>query len=318
MIQTLIVSILLANPQALLETAESNIAAKNWSEVAKDLDEYVRTVEYPSAEAMYDLGIAHYNLGAYDVAANDFEESMAISNNPMLQTYSAFNLGNAIYRQTLESLEGTGTGVPSDEAIIALEDAKSQINHVLKSYRSAIAIDPSDMDARANGELAWQMLQQLNQMQEQMEEQQQQDDEQKQEQDEKSADQQQENQEQKDDGSSEEQQKQDGEQSDEGEESKEHKHQEGEHTEQDQQLNQQQDGEHSNQEQQPPDGELESTDEEMNEIKLPSTSLKNEGERLSKDEANRLLQLIRDKEQQRRKALAARRAANRVPVGKDW
>ena len=318
MIQTLIVSILLANPQALLETAESNIAAKNWSEVAKDLDEYVRTVEYPSAEAMYDLGIAHYNLGAYDVAANDFEESMAISNNPMLQTYSAFNLGNAIYRQTLESLEGTGTGVPSDEAIIALEDAKSQINHVLKSYRSAIAIDPSDMDARANGELAWQMLQQLNQMQEQMEEQQQQDDEQKQEQDEKSADQQQENQEQKDDGSSEEQQKQDGEQSDEGEESKEHKHQEGEHTEQDQQLNQQQDGEHSNQEQQPPDGELESTDEEMNEIKLPSTSLKDEGERLSKDEANRLLQLIRDKEQQRRKALAARRAANRVPVGKDW
>jgi len=337
MIQTLIVSILLANPQALLETAESNIAAKNWSEVAKDLDEYVRTVEYPSAEAMYDLGIAHYNLGAYDVAANNFEESMAISNNPMLQTYSAFNLGNAIYRQTLESLEGTGTGAPSDEAIIALEDAKSQINHVLKSYRSAIAIDPSDMDARANGELAWQMLQQLNQMQEQMEEQQQQqqqDDEQKQEQDEKSADQQQENQEQKDDGSSEEQQKQDGEQSDEGEESKEHKHQEGEHTEQDQQLNQQQDGEqseqeqqqnqqqqdgeHSNQEQQPPDGELESTDEEMNEIKLPSTSLKDEGERLSEDEANRLLQLIRDKEQQRRKALAARRAANRVPVGKDW
>jgi len=319
MIQTLIVSILLANPQALLETAESNIAAKNWSEVAKDLDEYVRTVEYPSAEAMYDLGIAHYNLGAYDVAANDFEESMAISNNPMLQTYSAFNLGNAIYRQTLESLEGTGTGAPSDEAIIALVDAKSQINHVLKSYRSAIAIDPSDMDARANGELAWQMLQQLNQ---------------KQEQDEKSADQQQENQEQKDDGSSEEQQKQDGEQSDEGEESKEHKHQEGEHTEQDQQLNQQQDGEqseqeqqqnqqqqdgeHSNQEQQPPDGELESTDEEMNEIKLPSTSLKDEGERLSEDEANRLLQLIRDKEQQRRKTIAARRAANRVPVGKDW
>ena len=121
----------------------------------------------------------------------------------------------------MESLEGTGTGAPSDEAIIALVDAKSQINHVLKSYRSAIAIDPSDMDARANGELAWQMLQQLNQMQEQMEEQQQQDDEQKQEQDEKSADQQQENQEQKDDGSSEEQQKQDGEQSDEGEKSKE-------------------------------------------------------------------------------------------------
>ena len=56
----------------------------------------------------------------------------------------------------------------------------------------------------------------------------------------------------------------------------------------------------------------------MNEMKAKSTSVKDEGERLSEDEANRLLQLIRDKEQQRRRAIAARRSANRVPVGKDW
>lgn len=353
MIQTLILSIVLANPQSLLETAESNIAANNWSEAAKDLDEYVRTAKHPSAEAMYDRGIAHYNLGAYDVAAKAFDEAMGIAHDSMLQTYSAYNLGNAIYRQTLESLEGTGTGAPSDDAIAAIEDAKSQIKQVLNSYRIAIASDPTDMDARANGELAWQMLKQLNQMQEQIEEQQQQqqqDDEQKREQDEESANQQQENQEQKDDGSSEEdQQKQGGEQSEEGDESKEQQQQkgeqqqnqqqdgeqsnqkqqqnqqqqDGEQSKQEQQQNQQQqDGEQSNQEQQQDqqqlDGELESTDEEMNEMKAPSTSLKDEGERLSEDEANRLLQLIRDKEQQRRKAIAARRAANRVPVGKDW
>ena len=46
--------------------------------------------------------------------------------------------------------------------------------------------------------------------------------------------------------------------------------------------------------------------------------MKEEGERLSKSEASRLLQLIRDKEQQRRKLLAARRAARRVQVHKDW
>ena len=372
MIQSFILSIVLANPQALLETAESNISSSKWSEAAKDLDEYVRIAEHPTAEAMYDRGIAHYNLGDYEIAGNSFDEAMSISNDPMLQTYSAFNLGNAIYRQTLESLEGTGTGAPSGEAMLALEDAKSQIKQVLKSYRSAIASDHTDMDARANGELAWQMLQQLNQMQEQMEEKQQEQDDDE-EQDEQSANQQQENQEQKDDGTSEEeQQKQDKKQSEEGEESNEQKQQggeqqqdgeqsdqeqqqnqqqDGEQSDQEQQQNQQQDGEQSNKEQQQnqqqdgeqsnkeqqqnqqqdgeqsnkeqqqnqqQDGELESTDEEMNEIKAPSTSIKDEGERLSEDEANRLLQLIRDKEQQRRKAIAARRAANRVPVGKDW
>lgn len=345
MFQPIILSLVLANPQALLERAQSNINDSNWAEAAKSLDEYMRTETNPTVEAMYDRGIAHYNLGEYEVAIHSFEDAMSDAQDPMLQTFSAFNFGNAMYQQTLTSLEGTGTGAPSSDAIIALEDAKAQIKQVLMSYRAAIALDQSDMDARANGELAWQMLQQLNQMQEQMEEQQK-EDEQQQNQDEESADEQEENQEQKQNGSSEEeQQKQDGEQSEEGEQSEDQqqdgqqeqqKNQEGEQSEQNQQeqngeqSEDQQEGEQSDQpltgegeqqEQEPqdsPDGELETTDEQMNEMKSPSTSLKDEGERLSEDEANRLLQLIRDKEQQRRKAIAARKAANRVPVGKDW
>ncbi len=349
MLQPLFLSLILANPQALLERAQSNINESNWSEAAKILDEYVRTETKPTVEAMYDCGVAHYNLGEYEVATKSFEDAMNTAQDPMLQTFSAFNYGNALYQQTLTSLEGTGTGAPSSDAIIALEDAQAKIRQVLSSYRTAIALDQSDMDARANGELAWQMLQQLNQMQEQMEEQQeeqQQEDEQQQNQDEESADEQEENQEQKQDGSSEqEQQKQDGESSDEGEQSEgqqqdgqqeQQKNKEGEQSEQNQQEQEQngeqsenqQEGAQSNQqpeeegEQQEPqnslDGELEATDEQMNEMKTPSTSLKDEGERLSEDEANRLLQLIRDKEQQRRKAIAAKKAANRVPVGKDW
>jgi hypothetical protein len=346
MFQPFILSLVLVNPNALLERAESNINASNWSEAAKALDEYVQTAMHPTAEAMYDRGIAHYQLGEFDIATKSFDEAMNTAQDPMLQTFSAFNFGNAMYQQTLSSLEGTGTGAPSNDAIIALEDAQDQIKQVLKSYRKAITFDQSDMDARANGELAWQMLQQLNQMQEQMEEQQQ-DDEQQQNQDEESADEQQENQEQKQDGSSEqEQQKKDGEQSkdqpennqsedqkQQGEKQEQQKNEVSEQSNQDQQQNgeqpeEQQEGEQSNQQQEeegeqqepqnPLDGELETTDEQMNEMKTPPTSLKDEGERLSEDEANRLLQLIRDKEQQRRKAIAARKAANRIPVGKDW
>ncbi|MBC8310169.1 MAG: hypothetical protein H8E83_06625 [Planctomycetes bacterium] len=356
-LQSLLLSITLATtPEALLESADTQLSQNNWEEAANTLDEYIRIESTPTSEAMYDRGVAHYNLGEYDIASQAFDNAMASSTDTTLKTYSAFNLGNSIYQQTMTSLEGTGTEAPSNEDIISLEDAKTQIKHSLDSYRSAIKLDSTDMDARANGELAWSMLQQLNQMQEKMEEEQQkqqQDDQQQQEQDEKSADQQKDDQEQKDDGSSEkEQQKQDSEESEEnkdGSDSKQNQEKsdsdkqskdntESKQNEDDQKSKEQnseeqgdqneskktqdetQDGQQDQQQQQEPseDGELESIEEEMNESKDQSTSVKDEGERLSEDEANRLLQLIRDKEQQRRKALAARKAANRVPVGKDW
>ena len=340
-LQTVILSLAMTSPHSLLEDAETAFAAENWSEAALALDSYIQEANVPSPEAMYDRGIAHYNLGEFEVAAQAFDNAMEASNDTILKSYSAFNLGNAVYNKTMQQLEGTGTEAPSDEDLIALEDAQKQIKQVLQSYRSAIASDATDMDARANGELAWQMLQQLDQMQEQMEEekqkqeQQQQDDQQDQEQNDESADQEEDNQEKKDDGSSdEEQQKKDSEQSDQqqdGEQSE--QKQDGEQSEQDhqdsEQSEEQQDGEQSDQgkqqesdeqqfEQTPKDGELESTDENMNKGKDSPSEVKEEGERLSESEADRLLQLIRDKEQQRRKALAARRAENRTSTGKDW
>jgi Ca-activated chloride channel family protein len=353
MIYPFILSIALtASPQSLLESAQSFITQENWQEAATALDEYARTVDHPTAEAMYDRGVAHYNLGEYDVAQIAFDNAMASTTDPTLKTFSAFNLGNAMYRQTMESLEGKGTGAPSDEDLAAIENAKSQIQEVLQNYRTAINNDPADMDARANGELAWQMLQQLDQMQEQMEEQQEQEqDDQQQEQNEENADQQQEqnqkqqddnsSQEQQDDNSSQEQQEQDSEQSEENqkqeqqgeqsEENQEQQEQDDEQSEQNKEQNQSpQDGEQqdSNQSdeqsdkeelnQQTQEGDLESTDEEMEQSKAQQATERDEGERLSEEEANRLLQLIRDKEQKRRKELAARRANRRVPVEKDW
>ena len=293
-----------ANPNALLESAQSSIADDNWQEAATILDEYVRTASHPSSEAMYDRGVAYYNLGEYEEARVGFDNAMETTEDPTLKTYSAFNLGNAIYQQTIHSLEGKGTQAPSDEDLIAIEDAKSQIEEVLQNYRTSISSDPTDMDARANGELAWKMLQQLNQMQQQMEEQQQQQQQQndQQEQQDESADEQQEQEEQ--------QQQQNGEQSDENQDQE--QQQNGEQSDDQQPQTEEQ------QKEQPQEGELEATEEEMNESKRQLATEPDEGERLSEEEANRLLQLIRDKEQQRRKDLAASRASRRVPVEKDW
>lgn len=355
-------TLVLANPNALLESAQSSIAEDNWQEAATILDEYVRTASHPSAEAMYDRGVAYYNLGNYEEARVGFDNAMFTTEDTTLKTYSAFNLGNAIYQQTLQSLEGKGTQAPTDEDLIAIEDAKSQIEEVLQNYRTSISSDPTDMDARANGELAWQMLQQLDQMQQQMEEQQQQqNDQQEQQQEDQSADEQQEHQQEQEQGGDSDQENQDqqqeGEQSEENQDqqqdgdqpeekqdqqqdqgnqsqdnqnqqsedsAEEHQQQnnqqeqqqDGDQTEKDQQ--QQQDGEQTEEQQQPQQGELETTEEEMNKSKRQLATEPDEGDRLSEEEANRLLQLIRDKEQQRRKELAARRASRRVPVEKDW
>ncbi len=373
MFHTIVLTLVLANPQSLLQQATEEIELGQWEAAAESLDVYVEEYSNPSPEVLYDRGVAHYNVGNFGTAVESFDNAMNQTEDSLLKTYCAYNLGNAIYQETMGELEGTSTGAPSGGAMVAIDKAKTQIQEVLQQYRTTIQHDASDMDARANGELAWKMLQQLEQMQEEIEqqqEQQQQNDQQEQQQDDSSADQQQEqsqsqeqNDQEEDNQSeqeqSEQEQDQDGEQSEQqqSEQQEQNQEQDGEQTEQQaeqQEQNQQQDGEQSEQEQsgqqeqsqqqdgeqseqkqseqqeqsqqrdseqseqQLEEGELESTDEAMNTSKSQSANQKEEGERLTEQEANRLLQLIRDKEQQRRKALAARRAANRIPVGKDW
>ncbi len=303
-----------------LQTAQTHLLQEQWEDAASILDE-LATKDNPTAEIMYDRGIAHYNLNQFGVAAEAFEDAMATSEDQTLRTHSAFNYGNAVFQKTMQELEGTGTATSSDEAIGAIDKAKEQIKQALQSYRRAISEDASDMDARANGEFAWQMLTQLDQMQEQMEEQQQQQQQeqkdQEQSQDEKSADEQEKNQQNKEQGDSEQEQQDESKQSDQQQDD-----QQGEQSEQDKQPKQ--DGEQSDQKEQDEtqqdisEGELETEQEPTSETEVSKATKKEDGKRLSKDEAARLLQRIRDKEQQRRKALAAKRAQRRTPVDKDW
>ena len=375
---TLLTCILsLASPQELLSSAQSHIAAKQWVEAAKSLDALVASTENPAPSINYDRGIAHYHIEQYDQAAKAFEDAMASTDDQTLASYCAYNFGNAVYQATMRNLEGTTNEEGPAEAIVAIDAAKEQLSETIDSYRRAIAKNVNDMDARANGELAWKMLQQLNEMQEEIEQQQkqQQDDQnQEQEQDEDTAEEQADNQENTDKGDSKkenQEQQQDGEQSEsqdqdssenqQGEKSEDQKQQDSKPSDQqqdgeqseDQQEKQQesQSTENSNEEQASPQdqkdteqteqenksqqpnpseepgekemsdfdkGDLESANEGGEQGAVEPKDAKEEGKRLTRSEASRLLQLIRDKEQQRRKLLAARKAANRVPVQKDW
>ncbi len=355
-LQIVFLTLALTNPNLLLKSADSFVMNENWEEASKILEDYIKSADPPIAEAIYDYGIAQYHLGNFEYSSRLFDDAISASNDPSLKAYSAFNMGNSIYKNTMEGLEGTGTESSSSEAILDIEHAKEQIQQVLQQYRSAIASNKSDMDARANGELAWQMLQQLNQMQEQMK-QQQEEDQAQQEKNEDSAEQQDSEQKNEHGDSDQEQESQESEhsnQEEDGEQGKQGENEQSQNSKPDknpeqqdqndakteQEQNKTKDGDETNQENkkqdqnqqsndefnqqqdiesnEPKEGELETTDEQMNESKGRPSTVKDEGERLSESEADRLLQLIRDKEQQRRKALAAKRDANRTSAGKDW
>ena len=145
-----------------------------------------------SAAAAYNRGVAEYRAGKLDDAATSFAEA-ASRGDAALAADAMFNQGNATYQSALRALEGapadaapTGAAPSPAEASPAQPDLKAAAEAVSKAlthYKDAIAADPSDVDSRANAELAHTLLKKLEEMQQQQQqEQQQQQDDQKQDQ----------------------------------------------------------------------------------------------------------------------------------------
>jgi tetratricopeptide (TPR) repeat protein len=256
----------------LLRQAREAFAAQRYAE-ALDLYDQLRRLHPQQARIPYNMGVAAYRQGDLARAAELFDQARMLAGDPALRAKSAYNLGTTAYRKSLEQ--------PQDPARAAsqLGDATGDLEQALEHFREAIDADPGDLDAKANGELAYRWLEQLRQMQEQMQQQQQQ---QQQGQD-------QERQEQPQQG----QQRQDQEQQE----------QQQDQPEQEQPQPQEQPQQAEGQEQQVASDERDEADE-----RKP----------MSRAEAQRLLQQVRDKERQRQEELARREAGRRPPVDKDW
>jgi Ca-activated chloride channel family protein len=111
-------------------------------------------------ELNYNSAIAHYRNGDLAAAEGLFRNAAA-SANSRLAADSRFNLGNSQYSQALEMAQADATA--------AIEKLKSAV----ASYRGSLRIDPENADARANIELAGQLIRQLQQRQDQEQKQQQ-------------------------------------------------------------------------------------------------------------------------------------------------
>ncbi len=133
----------------------------------------------------YNLGIAHYRNGDTDAAATLFSKS-AGSINQTLASNSQFNLGNCHYSKALQIAESD-----KPAAISNLEEA-------ISFYRGSLRSNPNNSDARANIELAVELMKELKDEQQQDQQNQDQQNQDQQNQDQQNQDQQNQDQENQD------------------------------------------------------------------------------------------------------------------------
>jgi len=268
-------------PREDIRIAEEAAARQAWAEAAAALAR--ARVDRNSADAVlaYDHAVAAYRAGDLQQAAKAFEEAMN-TKDAALAAAAAYNLGNTTFQ--LSSEPGQQGGAEQ------LSDAAEWLNQALGHYRRAITHNPNDQEARANGELAWRRLQEVRQEQQSQQEQQ-----------------------QAQEQSDEQDQQQSGEQQQPGEQQQQQQ-QSGEQEQQEQQQSgeqqQQQSGEQEQQEQQ-------QSGEQQQQQASPSGTPRGPGE-MTRQEAERMLQAVRDRERQRRLDRQKRTETGAATTGRDW
>ena len=275
-------------------------------------DEMREALESAPPEAIYNAGVQMFRAGNFE-AARDLFSTAASRGKESVAARSMYNLGTSGYADALKLLqpaEGGGAGSPPtdtssdgapvhptpvnprDQAISALEDA-------LRELKDAMRADPKNIDARANAEMAHRLLKSLKEEQKQ-----------EQKNDEKKDEKEDEKQDEKNDG------QQDKPQDGDGKPSDEQKQQEKE--QQEKKNKDDSKGEKDDKKQD------EKKDEKPSDDKTPPTDeakqdqAKGEQKPMSKQEVERVLQKIRDRERERIQAKLQRERARTLPAPKDW
>jgi Ca-activated chloride channel family protein len=277
-------------------------------------------------EAIYNQGVTQYREGQYAEARDSFTRSTAVADRA-LEARARFNLANCDYAEAL-ALRAENPD-EADEAIAKLETA---ISH----YRGAIEANPQDADARANAELAQLFIDQIQQEQEQQEQEQQEQEQQEQEQQEQEQQEQdqqdqqeQDEQEQQQEGEQE-QNEQEQQQQGEQEQDEQEQQQEGEQDQDQQEQNEQeqneqeQDQQEGEQDQQQTPGSSGGTQTENSNEKpeghhgIGSSADGQEPRAMTEEEAEKMLQAVRDRDLKRRYEKLRKTQRYYQPVDRDW
>lgn len=274
-----------STPRDLIRQGNAHYAAGQYQEALEAYAQAEAAGEgASSAELLHNQAAAKYRLGQFDDARDLWGRARQLGD-AAFEARTRYNLGNCDYAEALNTLE-------TQDMNKAVELLGKAAGH----YRDAVALDPTLADARANLELTHLLKKQIEEL---MEQQPQQD--QQHEQD-KEGDQNNQNQQPQASSRPSEQDQQPPPEPNEQDEQSESQEQQGQ---------QQQD---PNQATGTPQSESqpqrESGEEESDEQRPPIE--------MTEQQAERLLQMVRDAEKQRREMLARRQQARYKPVERDW
>jgi Ca-activated chloride channel family protein len=298
------------SPFTIVREAQQALDTEQFAHAEALLSEAMEALP-AEASLPYNLGVARFRQGDFQGAAEAFTRASELAADPNLAARAAFNQGTSTYADALRRM--------NDEAGLAdvgqsIEQSKQLVGDSLDQLKHAIESNPQDHDARANAELAHRLLKKLEELQQQMQQQQQQQNQNQdqQDQDQQDSDQQQDQQQQQQGG---EQENQDQQQSQDAENQNQNQNEsQNQEQEQEQQQSQGETEQEENQEQQ-------SAEAESRQDERPSGEQREGQPRegsMTREQAERLLQMVRDKQRERRAALAAQRGGNQKPAAKDW
>ncbi|MAA53115.1 MAG: hypothetical protein CMJ41_08915, partial [Phycisphaerae bacterium] len=148
--------------RALVLDSEQAMLDGRYQDAIDAIDAAQRRLESPSADLTYNRAVANYRMGNWTDAAAGFTDAIARSDDPSLLNDSIYNLGNVTHQQVVESLQ-SGDQSGAQQAIDQLDAARTQLDTALGHYRTAIRSNPTDEDARANAEMTWNLMKQLQQ-----------------------------------------------------------------------------------------------------------------------------------------------------------
>ena len=179
------------NARAAFDAGLEAFAASNWPVASNAFLEAAAAApaeKLDPAAAFYNAGLAAYAGGDLKAAADSFARASSGSD-LRLQSQAYYNRGNALFHQA----GGPAAAMPAmplpTMSSQELAGAEASVGEAIQMYENAIALNPQDVDAKANYELAVLKQQQIQQQKQQQQQQDQQNQDQ-QKQDQQSQDQQ--------------------------------------------------------------------------------------------------------------------------------
>ena len=265
-------------------------------------------------ERLYNAGVSMYRAGELELA-RDLFAAAAERAKAGVAARSMYNRGTTSYAEAVRAMESAGRADGSTNPQELQKEVIDTLERSLRELKDAARADPRNTDARANAELAHRVLKELKKQQEQQQQQQQQN------QDQQQSGEQNEEQNQNQQN----QQQQNGEQPEKNDDQKSESGGEQDQPQQDQRRDGQEDQDQQRDGQKGQESEAEESkpdqatpDEPRTDEAKPNQPKAENRKPMTRQEVERLLQRIRDKERARVMERMERERARTQPAPKDW